>query len=251
MILTIARFELRRMFYSPLAWTVLAVVLLILALLFLVFLENFLSLIQPRFAGREGAPGVTDAVIAPLLLWAGVIMLAVSPLLTMRSFSEERQNASLSLLTSAPVSSTELVLGKYLGLVGFLMIMLALSALMPLSLAVGTSLDWGKLAAGLLGLWLLTASFAAAGLYLSTLTATPFIAAVSSFGLLLLLVVLYMSGRSQETASELFVYLSHFGHFLSFLEGLFDTADLGYYLLFIGTFLVLTIRRLDNLRVQG
>ncbi len=239
------------MFYSPLAWTVLAIVLLILALLFLVFLENFLSLIQPRFAGQDGAPGVTDAVIAPLLLWAGVIMLAVSPLLTMRSFAEERQNASLSLLTSAPVSTTELVLGKYLGLVGFLVIMLALSALMPLSLAAGTTLDWGKLAAGLLGLGLLTGSFAAAGLYLSSLTETPFIAAVGSFGLLAFLVVLYLSGRSQGASSELFVYLSHFGHFLSFLEGLFDTADLGYYLLFIATFLVLTIRRLDNLRVQG
>jgi ABC-2 type transport system permease protein len=250
-ILTIARFELRRMFYSPLAWTVLAIVLFILALLFLVFMENFLSLIQPRFAGREGAPGVTDTVVAPLLLWAGVIMLAISPLLTMRSFAEERQNASLSLLTSAPVSITELVLGKYLGLTAFLAIMLALTALMPLSLAMGTTLDWGKLAAGLLGLWLLTASFAAAGLYVSSLTDTPFIAAVSSFGLLLFLVVLYVSGRSQEASSALFVYLSHFGHFLSFLEGLFDTADLAYYLLFIGTFLVLTIRRLDNMRLQG
>ncbi|MGI9303972.1 MAG: ABC transporter permease subunit [Gammaproteobacteria bacterium] len=251
MIFTIARNELRRMFYSPLAWAVLAIVLFILGLMFLIFVENFVNEIQTRFAGQKSAPGVTDSVVAPLFLWAGVIMLAVSPLLTMRAFSEERQRETLTLLTSAPVSITEIVLGKYLGLLLFIVVMLGLIMLMPLGLITGTSLDWGKIAAGLLGLFLLLASFAAAGLYLSSLTATPLIAAAGSFGLLLFLVVLYISGNSQGEASELFIYLSHFGHFLSFLEGLFDSSDLVYYLLFIAGFIVLTIRHLDNRRLQG
>lgn len=250
MIVAIARHELRRLFYSPLAWTVLAVVLFVLALLLMLFVENFLTVIQPRFAGQQGALGVTDTVVAPTLLWAGVIMLAVAPLLTMRSLSEERQQGSLVLLTSAPISSTEIVLGKYLGLILFVLLMVGLIAALPASLALGTPLDWGKLAAGVLGLFLLLASFVAAGLYLSSLTTTPLLAAISSFGVLLLLLVLYVSGSSPATGSELFIYLSHFGHFVSFLEGLFDSSDFIYYLLFTATFLVLTIRRLANQRLQ-
>ena len=112
-------------------------------------------------------------------------------------------------------------------------------------------MDWGRLSAAVLGLFLLLASFAAAGLFLSSLTRQPIIAAVSTFGLLVFLVILYISGNSQGSASELFIYLSHFGHFLSFLEGIFDSSDLVYYLLFIGGFLLLTIRKLDNDRLRG
>jgi ABC-2 type transport system permease protein len=73
---------------------------------------------------------------------------------------------------------------------------------------------------------------------------------MSSFGLLMFLVVLYMSGSAESTASDLFIYLSHFGHLLPFLQGLFDSSDLIYYLLFSAAFLILTIRRLDNERLQ-
>jgi ABC-2 type transport system permease protein len=238
------------MFYSPMAWAILAVVQFILALLFLILVENFVNQVQPRFAGVEGAPGVTDAVIAPLFVWAGIIMLAVCPLLTMRVFSEERQNGTLCLLISSPVSVTQIVLGKYLGVTIFTLTMLGMITLMPLSLVSGTALDLGKILAGLLGLALLLGSFTAAGLYFSSLTKQPIIAAVSSFGLLIFLVVLYISGSSQGNASELFIYLSHFGHFLSFTEGRFDSSDLSYYLVFITSFLILSIRRLDNQRLQ-
>lgn len=251
MIATIARAELRRLFHSPLAWVILAVTQLILGLLFLVFVENFLTQVQPRFAGQDGAPGVTDAVVSPLLLWAGIIMLGVIPLLSMRLVADERAQGRLPLFLSAPVSSLQIVLGKYLGLMGFVVAMIALTALMPLSLAPFSGLDWGKCAAGFLGLTLLLASFSAAGLYLSSLTAQPVIAAVMTYGLLIFLLVLYISGSSQGSTSELFVFLSHFGHFLSFMEGLFDTADAAYYLIFVVVFLTLAVRRLDNDRVQG
>jgi ABC-2 type transport system permease protein len=248
-ILLIARNELKRLFYGPLAWVVLAVVLFILAMLFLTLTDAFLSTIQPRFEGMEGAPGVTDAIVAPLFVWAGVLMLAVSPLLTMRAFAEERQRGSLTLLTSAPVSPGEIVLGKFTGQVLFLLVMIALLALMPVSLALGTTPDWGKVAAGLLGLVLLLSSFTAAGLYVSSLTSAPLIAAVASLGLLLFLVVLFVAGSASGVEGGVFSYLSHFSHYLSFVKGIFDSADFIYYLLFILGFLTLTTRRLDNLRL--
>lgn len=247
----IAKNELKRMFYSPMAWIILGILQLILAFIFLYTLDQYLSVLQPALAGQDNAPGITDIVIASLYLWAGVIMLAVMPLLTMRLLAEERMNQTLVLLTSAPLSMTQIVLGKYLGLMAFILIIISIISLMPLSLALGTPLDWGKLSAALLGLILLLGSFAAAGLFLSSLTKQPILAAISTFGLLLFLVVIYISGSSANSASELFVYLSHFGHFTAFLEGMFNTTDLIYYLLFIVGFLLLTIHKLDSDRLQG
>lgn len=249
MILTIARLEFKRMFFSPLAWVVLATVQFVLALIFLTMLQHFIDTIEPKLTGIAGAPGLTQLVVSPLFMWSGIIMLAVSPLLTMRSFSEEIQNRTLPLLTSSPISVTKIVLGKYIGLMGFMTLMILMVTLMPLSLSFGTRLDWGQLAAGVLGLLLLLASFSAAGLYISSLTGQPTLAAVGTFGLLLFLVVLYISGASHDSASQLFIYLSQFSHFLAFLRGEFKSSNLAYYFLFIFSFLVLTIHRLDGLRL--
>ena len=250
MIWTIAQTEFRRMFASPLAWVILAVVQLILALLMLVMMDSFVNDLQPRFAGLDSAPGVTDAIVAPLMLWAGIVMLAVSPLITMRLISEERQTGSLPLLISSPISLTEIVLGKYLGLMLFYALMVGMIGIMAASLALGGGLDWGKFAAALLGLFLLLASFAAAGLYVSCLANQPAMAALGGFGLLMLLLVIYILGQVDTAGKSLFVYLTHFSHFVALTDGLFDSADLAYYLLFVVAFLALSIRRLDNLRLQ-
>jgi ABC-2 type transport system permease protein len=124
-------------------------------------------------------------------------------------------------------------------------------AAMPLSLYAGTSLDSGKLAAGLLGLTLLLASFAAIGVFMSSLTEQPVVAAISTFGLLLLLWIVDWSGNSKEQVSSLFAYLSLQTHLTSFLKGLFSTTDVVYYLLLTTLFLVLGVRRLDQQRLTG
>ena len=249
MIFTIAARELRGLFLSPLAWTVLAVVQAILAWIFLLLLDEFLQL-QSQLLGVPGAPGVTDLVAAPLLRAAAWILLIVMPLLTMRLISEERRSRTLCLLLSAPVSMTEIVLGKYLGILTFVGIVVFMISLMPLSLLAGTSLDLGKLLAGLLGLALMLASFAALGLYLSTLTAQPAVAAASTFGVLLLLWIIDATTGPREEVTNLLAYLSLLRHYEALLMGMFISADVVYYLLFIGAFLALSVRRLDNERLQ-
>ena len=134
MAFTIAGRELRTLFLSPLAWAILGIIQIIQAYLFLALLDTYLNEIQARYAGFEQAPGVTDFVVAGLFQNAGIILLMVTPLLTMRLISEERRNRTLSLLFTAPVSMTEIVLGKYLGVFAFMLIMLAMNTLMPLSL---------------------------------------------------------------------------------------------------------------------
>jgi ABC-2 type transport system permease protein len=247
--LIIAGRELRSLFLSPLAWTILGVVQLILAYMFLSQIDYYLIL-QPRLAGLPGAPGITDLIVAPLFGNAAVVLLLVSPLISMRLISDERRNQTISLLLSAPVSMSEIVLGKFLGMLAFNGIMLALIALMPISLLAGGSLDSGKFLSCLLGLALLLSAFSALGLYMSSLSAQPGVAAVGSFGALLLLWIIDWAGNAGGNTSELFAYLSMLRHYENLLKGLVDTADLSYFALFIGSFLILSIRRLDNERLQ-
>ena len=83
MILTIASREFKTLFLSPMAWTILAILQFILAFLFLTQVEAFTTL-QPKLASIEGAPGLTDIIVPPLFGNAGIILLLVTPLLTMR-----------------------------------------------------------------------------------------------------------------------------------------------------------------------
>lgn len=250
MIFTIAARELRSLFLSPLAWSILAVVQLILAYLFLSQLDTYMN-IQSQLLGMSGAPGVTEIVVAPVFGNATIILLLVVPMLTMRLISEERRAQTLSLLFSAPVSMSEIVIGKFFGVMGFLLIMVAMITLMPLSLLLGGTLDFGVLLSALLGLLLLLGCFAAVGLFMSTLTDQPTVAAISSFGMLLMLWIIDWAGSdSNGHVSDLFAYISILRHFESLLRGVFDSSDVIYYLLFITFFIGMSIRRLDADRLQ-
>jgi ABC-2 type transport system permease protein len=168
----------------------------------------------------------------------------------MRVLSEERRNRTLSLLFSAPVSMTEIIVGKYLGVLSFILILIGMLALMPLSLLVGTDLDLGKLAAGLLGLTLVLSAFTAIGIFMSSLTEQPTVAAITTFGLLLLLWILDWAGSSGLPAGGMLGYLSVLHHYEPLLKGLFSSVDVVYYLLITVLFLGFSIRRLDADRLQ-
>jgi len=253
MIFAIAGRELRSLFLSPLAWSILAVVQLILAYMYLAQIDLFMQL-APRLPTLPAAPGITEIIAVPLLGNAAMILLLVVPLITMRLISDERRNQTLSLLLAAPISMTSIVVGKFVGVMSFLLIMLLMILLMPLALLLGGSLDFGVLAAATLGLFLLLASFAAVGLFMSSLTAQPTIAAISSFGVLLLLWILDWAGNNAAAdagpGNDVLAYLSILRHYEALLKGVFNSADVIYYLLFITLFLVLSIRRLDAERTQ-
>ena len=247
MIITIALRECRSLFMSPLAWTVLAVVQFILAWIFFAQIDNFFAL-QPQLQSLKSAPGVTDLVAAPLFNITSIVLLMVTPLMTMRLISEERRSGTIQLLMSSPASMTVIVLGKYLGMMMFFSVFILQISLMPLSLYMGTELDTGKLIAGFLALFLLIAAFVAVGLYLSSLTDNPSVAAVASFGLLLLLWII--NTNTQGGTSNLFDYISLIKHSNAIIRGVINSQDIIYFILFITTFLGLSIRQLDSYRLQ-
>jgi len=250
MILTIAKREFHSMFLSPLAWVILAVIQIILAWSFFSYVDEFFR-IQSDLSTLKNAPGVTDLVASPLFEVSSIVLLMIMPLLTMRLISEEKRIKTISLLLSSPISLTEIVLGKYLGLLFFILVILVLIALMPLSLSMGTELDYTKLFSGLLGLLLMLSSFSAAGLYMSSLTDNPMIAAISTFGLLLLLWMININSASTTDGSNVLTYLSLHVHFTAMLRGILNTSDIAYFLLFTFGFLMLTIRQLETQRLQS
>ncbi len=248
--LDIARRELRSLFVTPLAWVALAAVQFVVAWMFLLQIDLFMEL-QPRLAGRDGAPGLTAIVVAPMLGTVSLVLMLASPLLTMRLIAEERRAGTLVLLLASPVSSTAIVLGKFLGAVAFLAVAVAVLTLMPLSLLIGGTLDIGLLAAGLLGVLLMSASFVAVGLFASTLTRQPAVAAFASFGLLLMLWLLSLAGRGSSAGDNLLAWLSLMSHFEPLRNGLVDTRDVAFFVVFTALFLALSVRRLDGLRLTG
>ena len=179
MIRLIAMRELRSLLAMPSTWFVLAVLQLILAWFFLARLEAFLE-IQPQLAQLANPPGVTLTVAAPLFYTAALLLMMLVPMFTMRLIAEERRNQTLTLLLAAPLSGRHIVLGKFTGLLLFLLTIISSLPLMIYTLALGTQLDGGLLFANCIGLLLLTASFVALGLYISSLTAQPIIAAIGA-----------------------------------------------------------------------
>jgi ABC-2 type transport system permease protein len=166
----------------------------------------------------------------------------------MRLIAEERRNQTLVLLLSSPLSGLHIVLGKFLGLLVFLAALIAAVPLMLYTLSFGTSLDNGLLLSNILGLFLLTASYIALGLYISALTAQPVIAAIGSFALLIGLWLADISAAAEDSPWHA---ISPLHHFQNFNDGLLDSSDAAYFVLFTAVFLVLAIRRLHNNRRYG
>jgi len=242
MILTIAHKEFRSLFATPSTWLILGVLQFIFAWFFLARLDAFLQ-VQSQLAQMFNAPGATLAVAAPLFGTIALILMMLVPLFTMRMLAEERRNQTMALLLTTPISGSHIVLGKFFGLIAFLLLIIASCTLMTLSLAAGTQLDTGLIFSNALGLLLLGSSYAALGLYISSLTAQPIVAAIAALATLFGLWLMDVSAVDDDNTLHLFAPTSHFQ---SFNIGLLNSADLVYFAVFIVTFLLLTIRRIHN-----
>jgi ABC-2 type transport system permease protein len=247
MIATIVRKELKVLFTSPLAWTLLALTQLVFTWIFLGRLDAFLE-IQSQLIQIANPPGITEIIVAPVFSMAAIVLLMVTPLLTMRLLAEERRNNTLVLLLSAPISVTDIILGKFLSLIIFFFIMIALLTALSISLLVGGTLDFGLLLTNVFGLLLITACFVSLGLYVSSLTVYPAIAAAGALGLLLGLWVIDIVASDVDSIARNISLLKHYEHFN---RGMIDTFSLAYFTLFVVTFLVLTIHRMNGERLRG
>ena len=152
MILRLAWIEWRRLMRTPLAWVMLACVLCLLSWQYLGTLESFTGMqTEARTLGLSHHLGLQ------LFGLAAVMLLIVTPLLSMRGFSELFRNGAYSLYSTAPIGLASLLLGKFLGLLAFLALLAAMPGALSLLLLSGTPIDLGLIAAASLGLLLLAA----------------------------------------------------------------------------------------------
>jgi ABC-2 type transport system permease protein len=245
--LLIARHEWRRLAVQPFAWTLAAVVVALMAWQFLLSLQGFIDL-APKLGGLKDAPGVTDIIAIPLLRSLSNLLMLIVPLVTMRAIAGERRAATLPLLLASGVGSARIVLGKYLGALGYVLLLVLLVVLMPLALGYGTALDLGKIAAAVFGLALFAAALVAIGLLCSAWAAQPALAAAAAIALTGLLAVVDSGARLQGITHAGINHLALPTHLEPFLRGIVASVDIVYFALLAGVALVLAARRLDALR---
>jgi ABC-2 type transport system permease protein len=255
--LRIARREGGAFFASPVGWTVCAVFYLVAGLVFVGLLlrtrQTMLSMAQS--ANLQASPvglHVNDWVIRPYLYNLGSVLLFFIPLLTMRSFAEERRSGSLELLLSFPLRGHELVLGKFLGACLCLLALLSVVPIHAAVLAIASRPDWGAALVGFLGLLLLGVFMLSLGILISALSQSQVEAGVLTLGILLLLGL--GPGVAEAASPGLARFLGAvavLGRFEDFTRGVLDLRHVAFLCGGSLLALALTLRCLDLLRWRG
>lgn len=176
-----------------------------------------------------------------------VTLLFVCPILTMRLLAEERRSGTLEVLLTSPVTDAQVVLGKFLGAVGLLAVLVAATIHFPLILAQFGSPDPGPLFTGYLGLLLVGASFMAVGVLASSLTESQVVAGFLSFGgLLALWIIGWAASQPGSAIGHVLEQLSLLNHFDDLAKGVVDSKDIVFYLSFMAVCLFGAVRALES-----
>jgi gliding motility-associated transport system permease protein len=252
-VFTIVGKELRAYFVSPIAYVVLTGFLLLGGWFFFNLLSRFslMLTLYTQFQGGEAANrlNLNDYVIAPLMHNLSIVLVILVPMITMRSFAEEKKNGTYELLLTSPLRTGELVLGKFLASFLFLCIMIGLTGVYPIILLVYGNPEIGVMVAGYLGLLLVATVFVAMGLLTSSFTENQIIAAVSGLvATLLLYIIGWPADSAGNVLGSLLRYLSVTEHFADMVKGIIDTRGLVYFGSLIVLALFLTQRSVESLR---
>ena len=253
-VLAIAQKELRSYFVSPIAYVVIG----LFAVLFAVFFTSSLSFVlrvSLQASMMQGAPpiNINEYMIRPLFGNTGVIMLFVLPMITMRSYAEEKRSGTIELLLSSPLTDWQIILGKFFGALTLFALMLAVTGIHMSFLFWYGDPELAPVVSGYLGLFLMGASFISIGLLISSATKNQIVAGMVTFAALLLFWVISWVGdpSSGSVTSQVLAYLSILDHFDDFSKGVIDTSHLTYYLSFITFGLFLTAKSVDSVRWRG
>lgn len=251
-ILTIAQKEFRSYFASPIAYVIVGLFALLFGWFFVSGVAYFAQVSISQFGGGPQSVNVNELLVRPLLGNATVLLLLVLPLITMRTYAEEKRSGTIELLLTSPLTDLQIILGKFLGAMALYTLMLAVTLIDIGMLFMYGNPEWQPIATGYLGLWLMGGSFISIGLLLSSMTKNQIVAGMLTFAVILLLYVMsWMSNSVGPTGQTILTYLSVVEHFDDFSKGVIDTSHLAYYASFIGFGLFLTVKSVDSERWRG
>ena len=252
-VLAIAEKELRSYFASPIAYILIGFFSLLFGWFFYVYLMAFVNQSEQmmQFGGGGGA-NVNQMMIRGLLQNTAVIILFVMPMITMRTYSEEKRSGTVELLLTSPVTDLEIILGKFIGALALYGAMLLVTMLYILILFKIGNPEWRPIVAGYLGLLLMGGCFLSTGLFISSLTKNQIVAGFLTFATFLMLWVIGWLGESSSpTTRDVLNYISITEHFEDFARGIIDTKHVIYYLSLITFGLFLTAKSVDSERWRG
>jgi ABC-2 type transport system permease protein len=253
-VLTIAGRELRSIFVSPIAYVVMTGFLLLGGWFFFNLLARFNLLVSMYSSFQGGAEAmarlnVNEFVLAPLFHNLSVVLVILVPMITMRGFAEEKRAGTYELLLTSPIGTGEIVIGKFVGVVAFITVMIALTSIYGLILWIYGNPEVGIMLSGYLGLLLLAITFVTIGLFASSLTENQIIAAVTGLVMLLLLfVIAWPADSAGEVLGGVLRYVSVTEHFADMIKGVIDTKSLVYFATMIVGWLFLTQRSVESIR---
>jgi ABC-2 type transport system permease protein len=251
-IAAIAGKELRSYFASPIAYIIIGLFALVFGYFFYVYLHVFMEQSQRMAMMGGGTVNVNEQMIRGVLQNAAVIILFVLPMITMRTYSEEKRSGTIELLLTSPITDFEIIVGKFLGAMGLYGAMLLVTVIdVAILFRIGNP-EWRPIAAGYLGLLLMGGCFISVGLLISSLTKNQVVAGFATFAVFLLLWVINWLGESAgPTGQAILSFLSITDHLDDFLRGIVDTKHLVYYFSFITFGLFLTAKSVDSERWRG
>ena len=252
-ILAIAGKELRSYFASPMAYIIIGLFALLFGVFFNAFLQAFLEESQrAAMMGGGGALNVNDRMIRGVLLNAAIIILFVMPMITMRTYAEEKRSGTIELLLTAPLTDVQIILGKFIGAMGLFAAMLLVTLVdIAILFRLGNP-EWKPIATGYLGLLLMGGCFVSVGLLISSLTKNQIVAGFMTFAVFLMLWVINWFGETAgPTGRAILSFLSITEHLEDFTRGIIDTKHIVYYLSFITFGLFLTAKSVDSERWRG
>jgi ABC-2 type transport system permease protein len=252
-ILAIAHKELKGYFASPIAYVVIGLYAIMYGYFFYALLLYF-DRQSMQMAGLGGGQpvNVNEGLIRPVFLNTTVIFLFILPMVTMRTYSEEKRSGTIELLLTAPLTDFQIIAGKFLGAMGLYAAMLAVTIPHIAALFWLGNPEWIPIVVTYLGLLLMGGCFISVGLFISSLTKNQIVAVMATFTVFLMLWVInwiasFMGPRAQDVLN----YLSITDHLDDFTRGVIDTKHLVYYISFISFGLYLTMRSVDTERWRG
>lgn len=249
----IAGKELRSYFASPVAWVMMGLFAFIFGWFFTVYLRMFMlnSMQAGQFGGGQ-AVNVNMSLIRPLLGNASVLVLFLLPMITMRTYSEEKRSGTIELLLTSPLTDLEIILGKFVGAIVLYAAMLAVTVPYVAILFFAGNPEWRPLISGYLGLFLLGSCFVAVGLFISSTTKNQMVAGAASFIVFLFFwIINWFADNAGPFFGPVLSYLSITEHFDDFGKGIIDTKHVIFYLSFIAFGLFLTLKSVDSERWRG
>lgn len=252
-VLAIAHKELRAYFASPIAYVIIGGFAFLYGYFYVAILSFFVrQSMQMVQMGGPPTANINEMMIRPLMQNVTVLVLFVMPMITMRTYSEEKRSGTIELLLTSPLTDLQIVLGKFLGAMALYAVMLAVTLIHVAILFIYGNPEWKPIATAYLGLLLLGGSFISLGLFISSLTKNQIVAAMITFAVFLFLWIITWIGQvSGPTVSGITTYLSIIDHGEDFWKGVIDTTHLIYYLSFITFGLFLTVKSVDSERWRG